>query len=77
MTAGPKPFVAEIAGRLVPGKRARSRVRGWAQRDLARGPKAGMSPASIVRRQSNHPGVEVITADLEEHEYAIAELRGT
>jgi tellurite methyltransferase len=72
MTPGPKPFVAEIAGELAPGLAldlacgdGRNAIwladRGWRV--------TGVDVAPTV----NHPGVEVVTADLEKHEFAIAE----
>jgi SAM-dependent methyltransferase len=72
MTAGPKPFVAEIAGGLTPGQAL----------DLACGDgrnaiwlaDQGWQVTGVDREPNlDHPGVEVITADLEKHEFAIAE----
>ena len=68
----PKPFVVEITKDLAPGRAL----------DLACGDgrnarwlsDQGWQVTGVDRTPSvEHPGVEVITADLEKHEYSIAE----
>jgi tellurite methyltransferase len=71
-TPGPKPFVAEIASRLTPGKAldlacgdGRNATwladRGWQVTGVDRAPTV------------DHAGVTVVTADLERHEFTIEE----
>ncbi len=68
----PKPFVVEIAATLKPGRAL----------DLACGDgrnaiwlaDQGWQVTGVDRAPSvNHPGIHVVTADLEKHEYPIAE----
>ncbi|MEO5925727.1 MAG: methyltransferase domain-containing protein [Bryobacteraceae bacterium] len=72
MTPGPKPFVVEMAQGLTPGRAldlacgdGRNAIwladRGWQVTGVDRAP-------TVI-----HPGVNVVTADLEKHEFAIDE----
>ncbi len=72
MTPGPKPFVVEMARGLKPGRAL----------DLACGDgrnaiwlaDLGWQVTGVDRAPTvEHAGVEVVTADLEKHEFAIAE----